>query len=220
MARLQPEAQDPSATTEAWSPEAHRQAAPPPPPKLDQSPPFVWMWHRERWTVIEGHVVPLLRKFPMIAGVNGVHEQRDTSGRTHLVTDAAVAQAAVEGWKVIPVDLAPDGKSYVRRVSGLPMCFVSCFESVYSGSSQITPDLKAYAQWLRSLVEKGHIDECPDYVLDRLRGEIEAKRNESLGAQATRPKHKAIAKRHGDDLAAVELAQANSVLTPAKTEVA
>jgi hypothetical protein len=218
MARLQTEAAPAAAEpTTSWSPAEYRADTAPPPPKLDAAPPFLFMWHRERWGVIAGHVVPLLRKFPIVPGVNGVHEQRDPQGNIHLVTDHAIAQARAVGWRVIPIDVDGPGTSYVRRVTGLPNCYVSRFETVYSGSNQITPDSEAYGAWLAGLVASGKIDACPDYVLERLGGEITAKRDESKGAAATKPKHAAIAKRHAADLEVVEAARENTKAIPVAT---
>jgi hypothetical protein len=138
-------------------------------PKLPPSPPFYLAWHPTRWVVLEGRVVPSLRRVNLQPGVN--HVTRNREGRYRV--GALRSHLEERGWSLVPYSVGPRG-SYMQRVrTGLgpegSHAHLTTWESAYPGSDQVGSDSAGYAQWCADLVDSGTVPTCPPYIADRLR---------------------------------------------------
>lgn len=131
-------------------------------------PPFWICAHPDRWAVNCGRVVPVTRRFKATHGANGV--DRDGNGRP--VVGPALAELADKGWIAVPWDVDGAGTSYLRRIPSTGG-WIDRWTTVYANSASQTFDEVASTAWLESLVERGVIQPCPLYVLERLKMEIE-----------------------------------------------
>lgn len=127
-------------------------------PVIDPAPAFVYAHHRRRWTVRDGKIVPELAKIPLVSGCNRVLRAAD--GRIRFADTAAKFQE--RHWKIIPLELAPNGRSYLRQVDTLQgskvvKATISCWETAHAGEAHTELDEPALVAWLESLVAKGHI---------------------------------------------------------------
>lgn len=130
-------------------------------PRLPPQPPRLLKVHPERWTVLEGQVVPLCGHLHLRAGVSRVQQRRDG---TYLIREAIAAQAD-RGWTVIPADV--DGSSYIYEAA--PGTYLLRWEQAHAGSSTVTSDTRGYADWLRKLIADGKIPAPRPYALEALR---------------------------------------------------
>ena len=146
-----------------------------PAPLTEESPAFLFTHRAEAWHVMRGKLVPRLGKLKIAPGINGVTQDMKTE---ELDPRTAITTLQENGVVVIPWDVDGEGTSYLASPKDRPGTIISRFERVYAGSRQIDSDEVAYAAWCESLVERGLIDPCPTYVLDRLQAqkvkEIEA----------------------------------------------
>jgi len=138
-------------------------------PKLPPSPPFYLAWHPTRWVVLDGQVVPSLRRVNLQPGVN--HVTRTREGRYRV--GALRAHLEERGWSIVPYAKGPSG-SYVKRVrTGLGpeggYAHLTSWETAYPGSDAVGSDTSGYALWVASLVADGTVGPCPPYIADRLR---------------------------------------------------
>lgn len=127
-------------------------------PTIDASPPFIYMHHRKRWTVICGKLVPDLSKIPLVSGCNRVLLAPD--GRYRFADTQAMFQD--RHFKIIQPAMAPNGRSYLRKVNTVQSgkvvrAVISVWETAHAGEAHTEWDLNGYAAWLESLVEKGVI---------------------------------------------------------------
>ncbi|MCA9495241.1 MAG: hypothetical protein KC621_35175 [Myxococcales bacterium] len=170
----------------------------PPAPKVTPEPPYLFVYHPERWGVIEGLVVPILSKLVAKKGVNGV----DWDERSKKVLmETAVAQAQAKGGTVIPWAVDGRGRSYIKRVKGGG--WVSRWETLYPGSSQRTVDSVGYATWLRSLIDRGVLPNPPLYVLAELAEQLQARIGELAKKGAMNGAYEVRVQRAQRDLEAV-----------------
>lgn len=139
-------------------------------PRIDLTPPFVYVFSPNRWDVIDGRLVPLLGKQQLARGANRIDQ--DKAGRWKLADWHAKLER--EGRMRIPFSWAPDGESYLVEVDSKPdglaeagVAVISCFESVYPGDDQSYGDVTAYADWLASLVTSGKLPPCPTQIVRR-----------------------------------------------------
>lgn len=138
-----------------------------PPPKVSPSPPFWLTYIPNRWDVIgeeEPQLVPSLYALSARAGANGVGRHPKTD---KPLPAAALAQAEENGHIPIPWDVDGPGTSYLRREPQTGGWFTR-WEQLFSGSADIRSDADGYAQWLRSLIDRGYLPECPVHVIERL----------------------------------------------------
>lgn len=167
-------------------------------PRLTPRPPFLLIYHPERWTVIEGQVVPLFGSLKLQAGVNRIKLGRD--GRFQKLE----AQAALEeqGWTVIPFDVDGPGTSYIQQAA--PGIFVSRWERTFPGSSHIEVDSAGYAKWCRGLIDRGVIPRPQTYVLELLRAKRQREHDDLADKVATTPSLRANVVRVAEDLKAID----------------
>ena len=167
-------------------------------PRLPATPPRLLMAHPERWTVMQGHVIPLMGSLKLQAGVNRVKQTAD--GRFQKLE----AEAALEeqGWRVIPADIDGPGTSYIRQVA--PGVFLSRWERAYPGSTHTDVDEVGYAEWCRSLIDRGVVAPPAPYVLELLRAKRQREHDELRDKVATTPSVKPTLDRLAADIAAVD----------------
>ncbi len=171
----------------------------PPKPTVIPEPPYLLTYLPERWGVIEGRVVPILSKLVARKGVNGV----DFDERAKKVLmEGAITQARAKGGTVIPWNVDGKGRSYIKRVKGAG--WVSRWETLYAGSDQRTVDSVGYADWLRSLIERGVLPDPPLYVLESLAEQLRARMAELHKKGAVNGAYRVRIERAEADLAAVE----------------
>jgi len=131
-----------------------------------RTPKFIFMHHPNTWDLVETEnsweILPLLTKFQLIAGLNGV-KLRPGGG-----VDSTAARAAFmdQGWTFIPVEKIKDG--YLREFDGTrgPIYVDKWTLPRKIGSSVNAKvvwdtDQEGYNSFRRSLLEDGTIDK-PD----------------------------------------------------------
>lgn len=161
MARLNPQAHQPMQGEAAPKPVTRENA--PPMPLQPSNSIFKLQWHRKRWCVMAGRVVPSMRQWPIQPGLGGV----DKSGAYR----AAEAQAAERGWHSIPwdVDGPTEEDDYTRRYrvrAGHFYC--TKWTQVWADSEEIGSDVEGYSKWLLSLIEREVIPPPAPFVLTKM----------------------------------------------------
>ena len=164
-----------AARTERYTPETAADGTTEVLPRVPPTAPFLFAWNPVRWVVLEGQVVPSLRKVPLQPGVNRV--QRTKAGKYRL--GEMRAHLEERGWTLLPYAKGPGGASYIHRARTAigpegAYAHLSLWESVYPGSDQIGSDTAGYAAWVAGLVADGTIPPCPPYLADRLRDQHRA----------------------------------------------
>lgn len=171
-------------------------------PDLAPEAAYLLKVHPERWTVMEGEVVPLCGKLKLYPGVNNVRAVKLPNGKTQFRTRAAEAEAEAQGWKVLKFDVDGPGTSYLHEPrDGV---FLSRWETPHPRSKVVTVDTAGYVAWLRGLIERGAIARPKAYVLERmaerLRGELGEMLDKVHGSPSLRPR----IERTEADIAAIE----------------
>jgi len=162
-------------------------------------PPWQYMWHPARWMFVgaTGEVLPDLGRLKHIPGVAGV----DKTGSTTL----AAVQASKKGWTVLPWDIL--GDPYIRRHEGrhgpvhLPRWIVPKQIGAKCHTSPSPEQLEGYYQFLRDLMDRGHIPPPDETVLEGMVDEQRARHERIL--QRIGDQHPAKVKReaaHLDEL--------------------
>lgn len=146
------------------------QAHQPEAPRLTPRPAYLFLWHRERWQVLAGRVVPLLGQLVLQAGVGRVKQRKDGT----FDVSEALAHKAKRGWNLVPLDVDGPGTSYLwRPTRGVVL---TRWEQPHAGSSVVTTDVEAYAAWCASLVDRRVVPEPAPYVLEAMLAAYEAER--------------------------------------------
>lgn len=151
-------------------------------PRVEPQPPFWLVHHPNKWTVVDGKVVPGLNKLLLAPGLNGCEVKRDGT----LNVKNARQNLAESGKTEIPWDIDGPGTSYLKNP--LPNVWTTKWERFYGGSVDVTGDTAAYAAWCRELIGKeykGKVLVKPPTVpvLERLAAPLE----KELGDLAMRP---------------------------------
>lgn len=138
--------------------------------------PWYWVASPLAWQVLEGQIVPSLRKIILHRG--GGIGNVDTivrNGVAQAEPSLAISRAQLKGETVLDfydpktyVTL-PDGRKvpYIRKVKATGG-WISQFETVFGGTDAVMTDSVAYATWLTGLIEDGVIPPAPIYQLRRL----------------------------------------------------
>lgn len=142
-------------------------------PRLRPEPAYMLVVWPERWGVIESMVVPICSKLSASRGANGVGWNERTK-KPQL--ELAKAQVVEKGGTPIPWDVDGPGRSYLQQIEGWG--WLSRWETVYAGSDQRSVDSKGYAEWLRSLIDRGVIRRPQLYVLEALAEQLRARLGE------------------------------------------
>jgi hypothetical protein len=147
------------------------------PLNLPATPPFYYMHHPARWMYVPqtGEVLPDLGKLKISPGIGGV----DKSGSTTL----ARVSAEQKGWKVLAWDVL--GDDYLREHVGksgpvfLPRWVTPRQIGNRCDASPSPEALEGYYQFLRDLVEGGHVDP-PDRAILEGMTDVQAQRHERI----------------------------------------
>jgi hypothetical protein len=167
-------------------------------PHIEETPPYVLVFHPRRWMVLAGKLVPSLSRQPLADGVNQI--SIDRKGAVRLASYRA--RLETEGRSIIPYNWAPDGESYLDSVDTRPggradvkEAWISVWEEAPVGASQTVSDETGYAEWLEGLVKSGKLTPCPIDVIERMleearlrqgRAAIVAAKNQGAGRSAER----------------------------------
>lgn len=180
-----------------------------PPPKIEDSPAFLYKHRPEDWMVMDGKVIPRLTKLKAQTGVNGVDSDR--AGRPIL--SPVIAEYRERGVTVIDWDVQGPGTTYLRKPRGTN-AVISQWERVYPGSSQIDCDTKGFVAFGRMLMDRGIVADPPVFVLERMEAQL------SRDLEALGDNRGSEAKRIASDLQAVrtELAAQVAKLEPVETD--
>lgn len=186
-----------SPATNAWSPTFTEEARVNL-PRLPATPPRLLMWHPERWTVMQGKVIPLMGSIKLQAGINRMRQGGD--GRFQKLETEATAEES--GWRVIATDVDGPGTSYIQQVA--PGVFLSRWERAFPGSSHTEVDEAGYAGWCRSLIDRGIVARAAPYVLEMLRSKRQREHDDLLDKVAVSPSVRALIARLAADIAAID----------------
>lgn len=164
-----------------------------PPPKVAPRAIFYYKAHPLRWKVAHGRLIPDLGKLHGTPGCNGV--DRDRNGNPTFAT--AIAMTEEHGWKVIPHDVDGHGTSYIRKVDSIGG-YIDKWTTLYPGSSVEEVDTEAFAAWAESLVDRGILEPCPEYIVQSMKSDLE--KNIALYQDKNQKKFEARIKRMAADL--------------------
>lgn len=186
-------------------------------PKLPNHPPFYFMVHPKRWTIMGGQIIPSPAKLKLKGGVQRVRQDRQ--GRYHA--GDAKGDFEEKGWQVLPWDVQGEGTNYLRRVTGTD-CWLSKFEIAYPGSATIGTDQDAYVAFWRDLIDRGVIAPPALHVLQEMRERLAERHAKTADKAVTVPSLRARANAFEQQLAALDAAieDALAELEPAKSEAA
>lgn len=160
------------APTEGFVPAFGNGAPKEPVPMVEPAPQFLLKAHPERWTVMDGQVIPSLAKLLLVSGVNNcLWNARTKSWHWHPTK----AQSEERGWTIIPVDAVPpkhiapgQPKSYLCNPKGRPDVFATIYTRFYPGSKQQDVDTVRYLEFCQHLETAGYIQPPPVYVLEKM----------------------------------------------------
>jgi len=150
-------------------------------PFLPANPPFLLVFDPMRWTVMQGLLIPGLITVPLERGVQNVDMGKDKKYRI------AALRAKIEdqGRRIIPYAWAPNGTSYIQKVTTRPegrrdtaVAHISVWEKYEPGSRDTYPDEKAYAEWAAGLVAPDKLPACPPHVARRMLEKVEERLRE------------------------------------------
>lgn len=217
MAKLKGSPTPPPVTTEGaaptWMPEVDDGAAKRLLPRLEPRAPALLTVHPERWTVMQGMVVPQCGSLKLQAGINRVTTTDGGNGNGKLLLRDATSHLEEKGWQVLPADV--DGASYITQVS--PKTFLTRWQKAFAGSDHIEVDEVGYATWLRKLITEGKINAPKSYVLEAMASKLRKQVEEVSDRVATTPSLRPLLARYESDLAAVERELTGTKREPANT---
>lgn len=147
--------------------------------EIEARPVFQLVHDPKRWTVMDGHVIPLFDKMVFVTGVNGVDANRRTGGPQ---VGAARSEREVRGQIMVPFDAIPKAHqgqakyhqipgappSYLWQPKGRPDCTLLIYEQAHPGDPTPTTDRKGYIEFCENLVRTGVIPAVPLYTLRRM----------------------------------------------------
>lgn len=171
----------------------------PPPPKIDPSPPFWFVYDPNRWGVVGGQVIPLLYRLTARKGSRGMGE--DANGK--IIASGAFANVEERGHRPIPWDVDGRGTRYIRKIPGGG--WITQWETVFPGSASVRVAEEAYARWVRALCEReaAGLELPPVYILEDL-----IERISDRIARALQTGKESYAKAIARDQAALEVVRA------------
>jgi hypothetical protein len=156
-------------------------------PKVARKPPFWLAFLPERWTVLDGRVLPSLQEFTLEHGCNGCEEvlRDDGTGRQVrvLVVDDARANLHAKGGREIPWDI--DDEPYLYEA--WPDHWVTRWTRLTPGTSHLQVDLEGYADFLERLTERGVLPRPQARHLDRLAAALRLDIEESSKHSSVQP---------------------------------
>lgn len=171
-------------------------------PKTDANEPFLLVYDPNRYTVMDGHVVPALKRIVFISGVNGASANYDREGRvTSVSIGSSRAMQEERGNTIIPLTaIAPSqhhlhgnaGKSYLWKPAGTGT-HLTIWEQAYAGAKRTTTDVAAYVAWFDYLTASGIIPGPQVHVLRELLAQRAEERDKMSDRAATVPSVRPLA---------------------------
>lgn len=163
-------------------------------PRVSPYSDFLLQVHPMRWDVHGDRVIPIVSRFPLVPGVNGISSDRH--GRPQV--SSAIANRRDRGWTVIPPELYEDeeGIGYVQAIPVLGgFCHVTIWDSLFPGSTKIRCDLDAMADWLHELIDQKKIPAPSAPALEDLVERLERELSKHLNLQRRDAKYTALAEK-------------------------
>lgn len=132
----------------------------------EPTPEFWLKFHPDRWGLIDGDFLPVLGTLKLIPGLNGVSV--NAAGR--LDASKAALNLQINRWKLIERGEkdTEDYLTFYQGRSGAVHCTAWQTPMVRGNSVEWKTDEKAYANYLRSLIEKEVVPRIDEYTVDRL----------------------------------------------------
>jgi len=147
-----------------------------PPPKLEPSPEFFYFHRYNDWSVVGGRIVPMLRKFKVKAGINGVTQRYQGEGAervTVIYYQDALLDLQKTGATIIPRDVDGPDTDYCYQPVGCPHAWLSRWEHAFPGEAETEVDREGFTEWCATLVDRGVVRAPPVRLLDRLLQKVE-----------------------------------------------
>jgi len=159
------------------------------PVRLTNKPPFVYIAHPLRWTVLEGEVVPLLKELRFIDDPN-------------VDPDDERAKWRKRGWTEIPWDVRGPDTNYLRAHDAInrTTAYLSEFETPHKGSSVVVSDVAGFVEFCCWLKDHAKIDAPEPYVLEELRDRARKRFEDYAGKAHSNPKLQGLADRARADM--------------------
>lgn len=136
-------------------------------PTTPVAPEFALVYEPGRWMVLAGRVVPDLIEQPLEAGSNGLSQS--APGKWRFA--AWKSKLEEQNRTLIPWELGPDGSYCVGydtrhpQTGQISRSYMSAFCTVYPGDSKVHANTEAYAAWLQSLIDNGHLPRPQQYLI-------------------------------------------------------
>jgi hypothetical protein len=181
-------------------------------PRLDPRPAALLMFHPERWAVLAGHVVPLLARMPVVAGVGNVRLRNRKTGELSIT--AARTEREKRGWVVLMPDFEAPGTGISYLHTPCRGVYLTRWETAHAGSSIVSTDLPGYVRWLRDLIDRGLLPRPKPYVLERIAAQLRQQVLELQDRVRTVPSAQVDLDRKLADLAVVEVELGGRPLIP------
>jgi hypothetical protein len=185
--------------------------------KVATNAPFQMVFDPQRWTIVEGKVVPRFYEIRHIPGLQGVEENVDPRTRQRRVrTVHARDDAESMGHRLIPYDAIPDShrtlhgtadgpKSYLWSPAGRPDVTLLIYTRVFPGNDRVELDHARYHEWVDYLIEREVITPPPSFVLRELLTKKAEERDRVADKARTAPSLAGEVERLSRDVEAIRL---------------
>lgn len=170
------------------------------PVMLANRPMFVYLSHPNRWGVLLGSVVPILKELRFVDDPN-------------VDPDDERAKWRKRGWSEIPWNVRGEGTNYMKEHDGPrgSLVYLSEFETPHKGSSTVVSNPEAYVEFLLWLKANEAVAEPEVHVLETLRDKARSRFEDYAGKAHHNPRLQGLADRAQSDMAALA-AEIDSIL--------
>ncbi len=179
-------------------------------PRLQRSPRFVFFVHPERWMVLEGQVVPALKRQILQNGVNGITQDSIENGGRYRIGKLIELQKK-RGWTMLDPMIDGEEAYLYEAAEGV---WLTRWETAHAGSSVVSSDAKGYVAWLRKLIADRKIEAPRPYVLSALLATLKSEAARLQDQVRTVPSTQVYLDDKLAAIAVVEAALASVPLTP------
>lgn len=169
-------------------------------PRLVPNTKFYLAIHPHQWHVVDGLLVPMLKRLPLANGVDGAQDQ---GGKVNMAIPKQ--NAATKGYTVIPTSRGPGGKSYLQAIEvrgGVHYCTV--FETARAGESATDFDNKALHDWINAEIAAGNLSGPSATGLETARNMLRTQAMDAAAKARMSPKHEQMAAELATSLKVVE----------------
>ena len=185
------------------------------PPKLEPNDAFLLVYDANRYTVMDGVVVPALKRVVLTPGINGCSATYDRDGRV-VAVQAGMARAMAEerGNTIIPLTAVPPSQHHLHNNGGRAHLWkpagtgthLTIWETAYAGAKRTSTDTAAYVAWFAWLVEQRIIPPPQAHVLRELLAQRVEERDKMSDRAATVPSVRPLANQLAKDCEVIEAA--------------